>query len=230
MAAQTQTAGANDSPSRHIVTKTVKTIVPTTEECAYTQFYCEENVWRLCEYVRTHEGQELVKCFVVFISNESRCVPLWRQRIGKSEDKLITWDYSNIFTCVAPSEKDYHVLFMYEPDERCLVFDLDSDLPFPTYFHKYVTETLRTDHILRPEHHRYFRVVPASVFLQKFASDRRHMRREDGTWMHPPPPTPAIATPESVHNLDDFISMDSKRGVGTVYNLQDFVRRFYKNM
>ncbi|MPC31201.1 Protein N-terminal glutamine amidohydrolase [Portunus trituberculatus] len=42
---------------------------------------------------------------------------------------------------------------MYEPDERCLVFDLDSDLPFPTYFHKYVTETLRTDHILRPEHY-----------------------------------------------------------------------------
>lgn len=44
---------------------------------------------------------------------------------------------------------------MYEPDERCLVFDLDSDLPFPTYFHKYVTETLRTDHILRPEHYRW---------------------------------------------------------------------------
>ncbi|MPC66648.1 Protein N-terminal glutamine amidohydrolase [Portunus trituberculatus] len=51
----------------------------------------EENVWRLCEYVRTHEAQELAKCFVAFISNDSRCVPLWRQRMGKSEDKLITW-------------------------------------------------------------------------------------------------------------------------------------------
>lgn len=35
---------------------------------------------------------------------------------------------------------------------------------------------------------------------------------------------------ESVHNIDDFISMDPKRGFGTVYNLQDFVRRFYKNL
>ncbi|XP_045116733.1 protein N-terminal glutamine amidohydrolase-like [Portunus trituberculatus] len=216
MAAQTQTAATTDSPSRRAVPKTVKTVVPAIEDCAYTQFYCEENVWRLCEYVRTHEAQELAKCFVAFISNDSRCVPLWRQRMGKSEDKLITWDY--------------HVIFMYEPDERCLVFDLDSDLPFPTYFHKYVTETLRTDHILRPEHYRYFRVVPAATFLQKFASDRRHMRREDGSWMHPPPPSPPIALSECVHNLDDFISMDAKRGVGTVYNLQDFVRRFYKNM
>lgn len=216
MAAQTHTSGDTDSPSRRIVAKPVKTIVPAAEDCPYTQFYCEENVWRLCEYVRCHEPSDLVKCHVVFISNESRCVPLWRQRMGKSEDKLVTWDY--------------HVVFMYEPDDRCLVFDLDSDLPFPTYFHKYVTETLRTDHILSPEHYRYFRVVPASVFLQKFASDRRHMRREDGTWIQPPPSTPPISTPESVHNIDDFISMDPKRGFGTVYNLQDFVRRFYKNL
>ena len=49
---------------------------------------------------------------------------------------------------------------------RCLVFDLDSDLPFPTFFHKYVTETFRTDAILNPEYHRFFRVVPAGRFLQ----------------------------------------------------------------
>ncbi|XP_068239197.1 protein N-terminal glutamine amidohydrolase isoform X1 [Palaemon carinicauda] len=230
MATQTQTAGTPDSPSKNIVTKSVKSIVPTLEDCPYTQYYCEENVWRLCEYVQCKEAQDLGKCYVAFISNESRCVPLWRQRIGKSEDKLVSWDYSNIFTCVAPSEKDYHVIFMYEPDDRCLVYDLDSDLPFPTYFHKYVTETLRTDHILRPEHHRHFRVIPALVYLQKFASDRRHMRDEDGTWKHPPPSNPAIATSEAVHNLDDFISMDPKRGFGTVYNLEDFVRRFYKNL
>ncbi len=87
-------------------------------------------------------------------------VPLWRQKAGKDEEKLVIWDY--------------HVLFLYRPEEkRCLVFDLDSDLPFPTYFHKYVTETFRTDAILNSEYHRFFRVVPAATFLQKFASDRR---------------------------------------------------------
>lgn len=40
----------------------------------------------------------------------------------------------------------------------------------------------------------------------------------------------SIFVSDCAHNLDDFISMDPKRGVGTVYNLQDFVRRFYKNM
>ena len=57
------------------------------------------------------------------------------------------------------------------------MYDLDSELPFPTYCHKYVTETFRTDAILNPEYHRQFRTVPAEKFLQQFASDRRHMRK-----------------------------------------------------
>ena len=57
------------------------------------------------------------------------------------------------------------------------MYDLDSELPFPTYFHKYVTETFRTDAILNTEYHRQFRVVPAQIFLETFSSDRRHMRK-----------------------------------------------------
>lgn len=53
------------------------------------------------------------------------------------------------------SFQDYHVFFMHNPaPTRCLIFDLDTTLPFPTYFHKYVTETFRSDLALRPEHHR----------------------------------------------------------------------------
>lgn len=45
---------------------------------------------------------------------------------------------------------------MHNPSpNRCLVFDLDTTLPFPTYFHKYVTETFRTDYAVSEEHHRY---------------------------------------------------------------------------
>ena len=54
------------------------------------------------------------------------------------------------------------------------------------------------------------------------------MRSEDGTWLQTPPNSPAISTPDSVHNIDEFISMDPKIGVGTVYNLQEFVRRFFR--
>ena len=51
-------------------------------------------------------------------------IPIIRtQTIGN--EKLVIWDY--------------HVIFVYKPDERrCLVFDLDSDLPFPTFFHKVI--------------------------------------------------------------------------------------------
>lgn len=42
--------------------------------------------------------------------------------------------------------------------------------------------------------YRFFRVVPAKQFLQHFASDRRHMKRPDGSWIKPPPPYTAICT------------------------------------
>lgn len=41
---------------------------------------------------------------------------------------------------------------------------------------------------------RFFRVIPAETYLAEFASDRRHMRRPDGTWIKPPPSYPPIQT------------------------------------
>ncbi|TRY73478.1 hypothetical protein TCAL_11818 [Tigriopus californicus] len=194
--------------------KDITSIVPSALNCSYAPCFCEENVWMVADHARRNSSpSEMQKCFVIFVSNKKQVVPLWRQKAGKDEEKLVIWDY--------------HVLFIYKPDQRCLVFDLDSDLPFPTYFHKYVTETFRTDAILNPEYHRFFRVIPASLFLQTFASDRRHMKKPDGTWMKPPPPYPCIQTPESAHNLDDFISMDTSVGVGEILSLKEFVQRFY---
>lgn len=198
--------------------------IPSATQCSYAACYCEENVYKICQNLKENFENELPKCFAVFVSNKKRVVPLWRQKAGKDEEKLVIWDY--------------HVIFIYRPDERTLVYDLDSELPFPTYFHKYVTETFRTDAILNPEYHRIFRVVPASLFLDKFASDRRHMRKEDGTWLKPPPPYPCIqgndsrstssTSPNSLaHNLDQFISMETNTGFGEVMSLTDFVRKFH---
>lgn len=192
----------------------VLALFPSPADCSYFPCYCEENVWKLCQDVSIRHPSELCKCSVVFVSNEKRTVPMWRQRAGKDEEKLVIWDY--------------HVLFLYHPDDRCLVFDLDSELPFPTYFHKYVTETFRTDQILKPDLFRYFRVVPAPVYLQNFASDRSHMKRPDGTWIKPPPDYNCIKSATSSNNLEDFINMDSTKGYGEVVNLVEFVGKFYK--
>ncbi|CAO1371188.1 unnamed protein product [Diamesa serratosioi] len=184
-------------------------------DCSYVSCYCEENVWKLCEQVKKQHPNELSKSYAVFVSNERRTVPLWRQKAGRGEDKLVVWDY--------------HVFFMHNPSpNRCLVFDLDTTLPFPTYFHKYVTETFRTDYAVSEEHHRFFRVIPAEEFLAQFSSDRRHMRRPDGTWIKPPPTYEPIQTMSNAHRLDDFICMKPGKGPGKVYDLLHFVQEFYK--
>ncbi|CAH0551559.1 unnamed protein product [Brassicogethes aeneus] len=204
-------------PSSENTKKTPISLFQKQSECSYVSCYCEENVFKLAQDVASKHSGELHKCFVTFVSNPSRTVPLWRQKAGKDEDRLVIWDY--------------HVIFLYQPEpEKCLVYDLDSELPFPTYFHKYVTETFRTDQILKADYFRFFRVVPANEFLLEFASDRRHMKRPDGTWIKPPPNYPAITTPKNPHNLEDFIQMEATKGPGQVFSLTQFVQRFYKPM
>lgn len=51
----------------------------------------EENVWKLCEQVRKTRPAELAKCYAVFVSNEGRTVPLWRQKAGRGDDKVVIW-------------------------------------------------------------------------------------------------------------------------------------------
>uniref|UniRef100_A0ABD2WRS9 Protein N-terminal glutamine amidohydrolase n=1 Tax=Trichogramma kaykai TaxID=54128 RepID=A0ABD2WRS9_9HYME len=182
-------------------------------DCIYTSCFCEENVWKLCQEVATKHGSELQHCYVAFISNPGRSVPLWRQRAGKDEDKIVIWDY--------------HVILIYSPDERAVVYDLDSELPFPTHFWKYATETFRRDEALPTEWHRMFRLVTASDYLKHFASDRQHMKRKDGTWIKNPPDYSPICTPTCTDNLDSFIDMDPNQGLGTVMTLKQLFDRFY---
>ena len=63
--------------------------------------------------------------FVIKLMGLFAFIPIMRTQKPIGNEKLVIWDY--------------HVIFVYKPDERrCLVFDLDSDLPFPTFFHKVI--------------------------------------------------------------------------------------------
>lgn len=63
----------------------------------------EENVWKLCEQVKKTRPAELSKCYAVFVSNEGRTVPLWRQKAGRGDDKVVIWvsyfDVHQVFFC-----------------------------------------------------------------------------------------------------------------------------------
>ncbi|XP_058687214.1 protein N-terminal glutamine amidohydrolase isoform X8 [Poecile atricapillus] len=40
--------------------------------CTYTSCYCEENVWKLCDYIRSQDRHPLEEFYAVFISNDRR--------------------------------------------------------------------------------------------------------------------------------------------------------------
>ncbi|XP_037651778.1 protein N-terminal glutamine amidohydrolase [Sebastes umbrosus] len=186
-------------------------ITPSRENCVYTSCYCEENVWKLCEYVRTERTTPLEELFVVFISNENRMVPLWKQKSGRGDQPVI-WDY-------------HVVLLQVRLQSSSLVYDLDSELSFPCSLKLYAGQGLRSDRNIKPAYHRKLRVVPAESFLLNFASDRSHMKNSDGSWKMPPPPYPPIHTTECQMNLDDFISMSPAVGWGEVFSLDHFLQR-----
>ncbi|XP_070778177.1 protein N-terminal glutamine amidohydrolase isoform X2 [Enoplosus armatus] len=175
----------------------------------------EENVWKLCEFVRSERTAPLEELFVVFVSNENRMVPLWKQKSGRGDQPVI-WDY--------------HVVLLHVGlQSDCLVFDLDSELSFPCSLQVYAAQALRSDHNIKPAYHRKLRVVPADSFLLKFASDRSHMKNSDGSWRMPPPTYPPIHSAECQMNLDDFISMNPAVGWGHVLSLDHFLLRYTGN-
>ena len=69
--------------------------------------------------------------------------------------------------------------------KRKYVYDFDTTLPFPCLAERYAREALdplysymSASAILQSHLVRRFRLIPASVFLRYFASDRSHMVRQ----------------------------------------------------
>ncbi|TKS89257.1 Protein N-terminal glutamine amidohydrolase [Collichthys lucidus] len=192
----------------------------------------EENVWKLCDSVRTERTAPLEQLYVIFISNEKRTVPLWKQRSGRGDQPVI-WvcDVMCLLTDDVMNDvmafQDYHVILMQAGlQSDSLVYDLDSELPFPVSLQLYAAQALRSDRNIRPEYHRKLRVVPADSFLLNFASDRSHMMNPDGSWKMPPPLYPPIHTAACRMNLDDFISVNPAVGWGRVFSLEHFLQRY----
>ena len=129
-------------------------------------------------------------------------VPLWQQKKGNP----VLWDY--------------HVIAM----ANGLVYDYDTALSFPCNAQEYVMQAFRPYDPVQETYRQWFRVIPSREFLLTFASDRSHMRRQDGSYTAPPPPYDPIRTDQSTMNLMQFRTMDPQEGFGVVYSLQEFVQ------
>ena len=153
----------------------------------YCENFCEENIWQLAGEAGFEQSQ------VVFISNPSRSVVFWQQRICKAPDQPVTWDY--------------HVVLLNPQDSGWAVWDLDTGLPCPSPATDYLTNTFPHNQEIPSEWRPMFSLIPAALFRSSFSSDRRHMRQGE-KWLSPPPEWPAPTGDGSdSHNLDRFISM-----------------------
>uniref|UniRef100_A0AAF6YUM4 Protein N-terminal glutamine amidohydrolase n=1 Tax=Bos taurus TaxID=9913 RepID=A0AAF6YUM4_BOVIN len=171
-----------------------------------------ENIWKLCEYIKNHDQYPLEECYAVFISNERKMIPIWKQQ-ARPGDGPVIWDYHVVLLHVSSGGQSF-------------IYDLDTVLPFPCPFDTYVEDAFKSDEDIHPQFRRKFRVIRADSYLKNFASDRSHMKDSSGNWREPPPSYPCIETGDSKMNLNDFISMDPEVGWGAVYSLPEFVHRF----
>ncbi|XP_018494381.1 protein N-terminal glutamine amidohydrolase [Galendromus occidentalis] len=191
--------------------------LPPRSDLIYTSCYCEENVYKLCEYVKNNEPELLSSCFVTFISNKYQSIPLWRQTAGdKNNDGFVVWDY--------------HVILVYYHEScqgKSYVYDLDSTMDFPADLEEYVWKTFKPDVPLKHCYVRHLRCLGGRDYLATFASNRQRMKRPDGSWIKPPPSYPPIMNSISANNLEWFIDMQAGNGVpGVVLNQFNFCKQF----
>ena len=171
--------------------------------------YCEENAWRVV-YRHLHhlsysektnnnnddddannnnnKKKKKYAYHVVFISNEQRCVPFFRQR-AKPEtfpSEYVCWDYHVIV--LRTTKEDY---------DGCSTLSeiLDVDTWLQPYPHCPIDEYLNgsfphannnNNCNNNPQYLPCFRVIPAEEYLKYFYSDRAHMNK-NGEWLAPPP-------------------------------------------
>ncbi|KAK6342860.1 Protein N-terminal glutamine amidohydrolase [Orbilia javanica] len=187
--------------------------LPPRETLLYASCYCEENIYKLIE---CHINPASLKHYtVIFLSNSSKCIPVFSQKIQRSPINPVVWDY--------------HVILAYHPNHsledllrqskshggleeqtsvstttKSYIYDLDTTIqtfpcPFPTYFAQTFSPPPSSSFedpldrmflqmaLSKDVYRRYFRLVSASDYLDHFKSGRDHMKDKDGTWKADPP-------------------------------------------
>ncbi|KAJ3203259.1 hypothetical protein HDU83_007078 [Entophlyctis luteolus] len=206
---------------------------------AHAPSYCEENVRCLlanesalnavARTILNHPAGGVgsdsasFSMFAVFVSNPTKTVPFWYQsRARNSPSPVIVWDY-HVFAVMRVLSENRETTSSY-------ILDLDSVLPFPCPFAEYMR--LACPQVIDETYARFFRVVRAELYIANFASDRRHMRTDDGGWLAAPPDWPPFTDEQNTFNLENF--WDMKKEVqgsttlqfGTVYTQDEFCSLF----
>nr|CCC93769.1 conserved hypothetical protein [Trypanosoma congolense IL3000] len=142
--------------------------LPAREDVPYASHYCEENTYKVIEllYQSCALGDGAV--FAVFISNNIKSTPVWRQRLRNGEGPVL-WDYHVVALADLPSGVE-------GGSSSKWVFDYDTVLPYPCEAVRYINESFHPYEQLADKYRQWFRVIPGREYLECFASDRSHMK------------------------------------------------------
>ena len=173
------------------------------EDPRHCPFYCEENIWQLCADPRS-AGEDRR---VVLISNPMRQVALWFQRTAEEDGLPVIWDY--------------HVVLFVRRGGRWWAWDLDCVLGAPLAAERWLQATFAGTAELPTSFAPRFRWISATTYREQLATDRRHMRAEDGGWLAPPPDWPTIGEGS---NLMDWVDLEQP-GPGDVLDLATLRQR-----
>ncbi|PID45820.1 MAG: hypothetical protein CSB47_06855 [Proteobacteria bacterium] len=171
------------------------------ESIKYQAFYCEENIWQLCQQPQYRGGQ------VIFIASDGDYFPMYFQKTGQGKDKLIFWDY--------------HVVLLHQG----MILDFSSELGFSTPLKYYLDLSFIDEDLLEPSLVPKFRILSDTEYVTFFQSDRRHMMSDSG-WSATPPDWPLIS--ENASNLEQFTNMRDLT-FGKVFSAKGLLE-YYSNL
>lgn len=125
----------------------------------YTAQFCEENVWQLAHRLLAG-GCDADTLQVLLFSNLRSSVFMLNQRSAAPGEGII-WDY--------------HVVLRID-DDNDLVLDPDSRLPYPSATREYLARSFPPPGMVPTRFEAQVRIIPADSYVQRFDSDRSHMR------------------------------------------------------
>ncbi|KAL4068081.1 N-terminal glutamine amidase-domain-containing protein [Scleroderma yunnanense] len=211
-------------------------MLPESKDSIYTSNYCEENVYLLVQrFLAQPEINEKWGVYTVFISNRTKTVTLWQQKAATSRDQAVIWDYHVILALRGSLDNGCdQSLDEVTPARGTWIYDLDTLLPVPCYWKKYIEQTFPIHINLPDQFQSIFRVVPGKEYLNNFASDRSHMVVSGPShgphYASKPPPYPCISGPLAAangvtHNLmSHFVEMDVDiERFGSVMDFESFL-------
>lgn len=187
------------------------------ENYKYCAFYCDENIWKLCETLEQESTFKDRSAYVVFVTNPKQSVAIWHQKTSELADLPVVFDY--------------HVVLLVEDDKLgWQVWDLDTRLNFPENAETYFHETFSPGYEIPEELLPVFRLVSADDYLKNYSTDRSHMRDENGEWQQPPPEWEAPFHADKGINLFEYVQMEvgvtGKCLNGEVLELESMLNRY----